>query len=328
MKIMLVTDAWHPQVNGVTYTWSYITNLIKDEHDVFVLNPYVEGSEHLPLKLQGNIPILSNASYVVEKYFNEIKPDRIHIATEGSLGLAMRQYCRKNKINYNTSYHTRLADYGWVLYGVPTFLTWLYVRWFHGCSRKVLVTTKSIAKQVGLRNCIVWGRGVDTNLFRPDIKQQKPEEKTIITVGRVSKDKNLDDFCKIPGYRKILVGDGPYLGTLKMKYPDVRFTGYIPHNDLRNIYNKANVFVFPSKFDTFGLVILEAMACGLPVVAYDVPSPNDIVEDGVTGYLGESLEENVEKAFHNLDSLSDNALQYAESQSWNSIAEQFVSHLA
>lgn len=325
---MLVTDAWHPQVNGVTYTWSYITNLIRKEHDVFILNPYVEGAEHLPLKLQGNIPILKNASYIVEKYFNKLKPDRVHIATEGSLGLAMRQYCRKNKMNYNTSYHTRLADYGWILYGVPAFLTWLYVRWFHKCSGKVLVTTKSIAKQVGLNNCIVWGRGVDTDLFSPDGKQKKPEEKTIITVGRVSKDKNLDDFCKIPGYRKILAGDGPYLSTLELKYPDVQFTGYIPHNELKNIYNRAHVFVFPSKFDTFGLVILEAMACGLPVVAYDVPSPSDIVEDGVTGYLGESLEENLEKAFRNLDALSGNALQYAESKSWNSIADQFISHLA
>jgi len=328
MKIMLVTDAWHPQVNGVTHTWSYITNLIKDDHEVFVLNPYVAGSEHLPVKLQGNIPIMTNASEIVTRHFDEHKPDKVHIATEGSLGLAMRQYCRKNSINYNTSYHTRLADYGWVLYGVPTFLTWLYVRWFHRCSRKVLVTTKSIARQLGLRNCIVWGRGVDTNLFHPDGFDKRPHGKTIITVGRVSKDKNLDDFCRIQGYRKILVGDGPYLGTLKSRYPDVEFTGYVPHDQLRNKYNEADVFVFPSKFDTFGLVILEAMACGLPVVAYDVPSPNDIIQDGLTGYLGENLDENIERTFDNLDDLSANAIGYAESQSWKSIADQFVNHLS
>lgn len=327
MKIMLVTDAWHPQVNGVTHTWSYITNLIKKDHEVIVLNPYVEGSEHLPVKIQGNIPIMTNASQIVNKHFEEHMPDKVHIATEGSLGLAMRQYCRKNSINYNTSYHTRLADYGWVLYGVPTFLTWLYVRWFHRCSRKVLVTTKSIARQLGLRNCIVWGRGVDTELFHPDGSKTRAHGKTIITVGRVSKDKNLDDFCRIPGYRKILVGDGPYLSTLKSKYPDVEFAGYIPHDKLKNKYNEADVFVFPSKFDTFGLVILEAMACGLPVVAYDVPSPNDIIRNGVTGYLGDSLDENIEKAFDNLDDLSENALGYAESQSWKSIADQFVDHL-
>jgi glycosyltransferase involved in cell wall biosynthesis len=173
MKIMLVTDAWHLQVNGVVHTWSYITNLIRKDYEITVLNPYIEGSEHLPLKLQGNIPILKNASQVVDKFYDEQLPDRVHIETEWSLGLAMRQFCIKNKINYyNTSYHTRLADYGWVLYGVPTFLTWLYVRWFHKCSRKFLVTTKSIAKQLGLSNCIVWGRGVDTGLFNPRSREE------------------------------------------------------------------------------------------------------------------------------------------------------------
>ncbi len=327
MKIMLVTDAWHPQVNGVTYTWSYITDLIKREHDVFVLNPYIDDSEHI-FKIQGNIPIVKNAQNIVEKYFEEYQPDRVHIATEASLGLAMRQYCRKNNIPYNTSYHTRLADYGWVLYGVPRVLTWLYIRWFHKCSRKVLVTTKSIAKQLALNNSIVWGRGVDTQLFSPSGRNSRESrEKTIITVGRVSKDKNLDDFCKIQGYKKILVGDGPYLSTLKSKYPDVEFTGFIAHNELVNLYNKADVFVFPSMFDTFGLVILEAMACGLPVAAYDVPSPSDIVQNGVTGFLGNNLEENIECTYDRLNELSDNAREYAESQSWNSIAEQFVAHL-
>lgn len=326
MKIMLVTDAWHPQVNGVTYTWSYITELIKDRHEVFVLNPYMPEAEHI-FKLQGNIPVVKNAAYIAKKYYEQEKPDRVHIATECSIGLAMRQYCRANKINYNTSYHTRLADYGWVLYRVPRFVTWFYVRWFHSYSKKVLVTTKSIAKQLGLRNSIVWGRGVDTRIFNAEGRRKKQPEKTIITVGRVSKDKNLDDFCKIRGYRKILVGDGPYLKTLKAKYPDVRYTGYVAHRELKNIYTKADIFVFPSKLDTFGLVILEAMACGLPVVAYNVPSPSDIVLDGHTGHLGDDLEENIERVFDKLDDFSENARKYAEKQSWNSIAEQFVSHL-
>jgi glycosyltransferase involved in cell wall biosynthesis len=143
----------------------------------------------------------------------------------------------------------------------------------------------------------------------------------------VSKDKNLDNFCRIRGYRKILVGDGPYLKTLKVRYPDVEFRGYVPHNWLKDIYTQAQAFVFPSKFDTFGLVILEAMACGLPVVAYDVPSPNEIVRNGVTGYIGESIEENIEKAFENLEDLSCGALEHAKSQSWNSIANQFITQL-
>lgn len=327
MKIMLVTDAWHPQVNGVTYTLNYITKIIENEHDIVVLNPYVEGAVHLPVRLQGNIPIITNAQYLTDKYFDDHLPDKVHIATEGSLGLAMRQFCRKNKIRFNTSYHTRLADYGQILYGVPAFLTWLYVRWFHSSSRKVLVTTKRTARELGLSNCIVWGRGVDTRCFYPSDEHRPGPEKTIITVGRVSRDKNLDDFCRIPGYRKILVGDGPYLGTLRARYPDVEFTGYVPHGELRSYYSRAHVFVFPSRFDTFGLVILEAMACGLPVVAYDVPSPNEIIRDGVTGYLGEDLEENVARAFERLGGLSRNALSYARSQGWGLIAGQFVDHL-
>jgi len=326
MKILLVTDAWHPQVNGVTFTWTYITKLLEKEHEIFVLNPYLEGSEHI-FKIQGNIPIIKNANHIAEKIFDEFEPDKVHIATEGSLGLATRQYCRRNKIPYNTSYHTRLAEYGWVLYGVPRVFTWIYIRWFHKYSKKVLVTTKSVAKQLAVRNSIVWGRGVDTDLFHPSGEKNRSGKKTIITVGRVSKDKNLDDFCKIKGYNKILVGDGPYLKTLKSNYPDVEFAGFVPHKDLVGLYNRADVFVFPSVFDTFGLVILEAMACGLPVAAYDVPSPSDIVQNGITGFLGDSLEQNIEKSYERLNELSDNARHYAESQSWNSIAEQFVAHL-
>lgn len=326
MKILLVTDAWPPQINGVAHTLSYITGLIRKEHDVAVLNPYEEGSETLPLRIH-NIPIVKNAAGLAERYFDTHSPDRVHIATEGPLGLAARQLCRKNGISYNTSYHTRLADYGRLHYGVPASLTWAYVRWFHTCSRKVLVTTRSITRQLGLSNCMVWGRGVDTELFYPEPGGRTRGEKTIITVGRVSRDKNLDHFCRIRGYRKILVGGGPYLATLKAKYPDVEFTGPVPHGELRRMYARADVFVFPSRLDTFGLVILEAMACGLPVAAYDVPSPSDIVKHGVTGYLGDDLEENIENAFANLEYVSAGALAYARSQSWDSIAEQFVNHL-
>ena len=166
------------------------------------------------------------------------------------------------------------------------------------------------------------------SLFNSSGRKERPKEKTIITVGRVSKDKNMDDFCRIKGYKKILVGDGPYLKTLKSKYDDVQFTGYVAHKELKDIYTKADIFVFPSRLDTFGLVILEAMACGLPVVAYNVPSPSDIVLDGQTGHLGDDLEGSIEKVFDRLPDFSENARKYAETQSWNSIAEQFVSHLA
>lgn len=246
------------------------------------MNPYVNGAEQLPIKLQGNIPLVKNALYIARRHYEKFMPERIHIATEGSMGIAMRQFCRENKINYNTSYHTSLAEYGWVLYGIHKFLTWFYVRWFHRCSSKVLVTTKSIAKQLALKNSVVWGRGVDAELFNPTTRQRIPHERTIITVGRVGKDKNLDDFCKISGYKKIVVGDEPYLKTLKSKYKDVEFTGYIPR----------------------------------------------IVQHGITGFLGDNIDENIELAFDNLDEISHNALKYAKSQNWQPIADQFVSHLA
>jgi len=325
MKIMLVTDAWKPQVNGVVYTLQNVISNIAD-HDIFILHPKIEGAKTL-FNLYYNIPILKNPFEVVRRYLDQQKPDRVHIATEGSLGVAARYYCKKYNIKFNTSYHTQLADYGWVLYKVPKLITMAYIKWFHSTSSRVLVSTKSIEKQLKFKNSVIWGRGVDTSIFNNKDKSNGGNENTIIFVGRVSKDKNLDDFCLIKGYNKILVGDGPYLNTLKNKYSDVIYTGFVDHKELPKWYGKARVFVFPSKHDTYGLVILEAMACGLPVAAYDVPSPCDVIENGVTGYLGDSLTENIEKIFGKYDYLSKNALEFANSKSWKSISDQFVSHL-
>ncbi len=191
----------------------------------------------------------------------------------------------------------------------------------------MLVTTKSIERQLNFKNSVVWGRGVDTSIFNAEKRTENRRGNTIIFVGRVSKDKNLDDFCSIRWYEKILVGDGPYLNTLKQRYPDVEFAGFIDHKKLPEWYNKADVFVFPSKFDTYGLVMLEAMACGLPVAAYDVPSPCDVVQNGVTGWLGDDLSKNIERVFADYTNLSNNAQKFANSKSWKSISDEFVSHL-
>lgn len=325
MKIMLVTDAWTPQVNGVVYTLRNVVENIRD-HECFVLHPNIEGAERL-FYLYYNIPFLKNPLEVVKRYFNEYQPDKVHIATEGTMGIAARYYCIKNGIKFNTSYHTQLADYVWVLYKVPKFITGSYVRWFHSSSCRVLVTTKSIEKQLGFKRSVIWGRAVNTSIFNTSENGIKRTGDTIIFVGRVSKDKNLDEFCKIKGFRKILVGDGPYLASLKSRYRDVEYTGFVKHEDLPQWYKKADVFVFPSRFDTYGLVMLEAMACGLPVVAYDVPSPCDVVQNGITGYLGDDLTENIRKVLDNYEFLSGNALEFAQSKSWSSIASQFVQHL-
>lgn len=325
MKIMLVTDAWTPQVNGVVYTLRNVVENIKD-HECFVLHPNIEGARRL-FYLYYNIPVLKNPYEVVKKYFNKFQPDHVHIATEGTMGIAARCYCARNNIKFNTSYHTQLAYYGWVLYKVPKFITRTYVKWFHSSSSKVLVTTKSIEKQLGFERSVIWGRGVNTSIFHPSNNGNERKGNTIIFVGRVSKDKNLDEFCKIKGFRKILVGDGPYLATLKSRYKDVEYTGFVKHEELPNWYKTADVFVFPSRFDTYGLVMLEAMACGLPVAAYDVPSPCDVVEHGVTGYLGDNLTQNIMNILGDYEYLSRNAVEFARSKSWSAIASQFVYHL-
>lgn len=325
MKFVLVTDAWKPQVNGVVYTLQNVVDNIAD-HEVFVLHPYVDGAKAL-FNLYYNIPILKNPYEVVKTYFEREKPERVHIATEGSLGIAARYYCIKYNIKFNTSYHTQLADYGWVLYRVPRIITQTFVNWFHSAGRRVLVTTKSVAKQLNFTNSVVWGRGVDTSLFKPTGGSGNRKSDTIIFVGRASKDKNLDEFCSITGFKKIVVGDGPYLGTLKHKYKDVQYAGFIDNRDLPEWYSRAAVFVFPSIHDTYGLVMLEAMACGLPVAAFDVPSPCDVIKNGVTGVLGDALKDNIEKILENYDYYSNNALEFAKSKSWKNVADQFTAHL-
>lgn len=167
MKVLLVTDAWVPQVNGVVITWNNIINILKKDHQVLVLHPYIEEAEQL-FTIYYDIPFVKNPFYLTRKYFERFNPDKIHIATEGSLGLAMRQYCLNNRVSYNTSYHTRLDEYGWIYYRIPRFVTKLYISWFHKYSRKVLVTTKSLGKKLGLSNYTVWARGVDTELFNCD----------------------------------------------------------------------------------------------------------------------------------------------------------------
>src|SRR5262249_14898785 len=160
------------------------------------------------------------------------------------------------------------------LYHIPAGLTRQYLSWFHGPSRKVLVPTASLIEQLAYPQAVLWSRGVDVDSFYPDCRKPSAQA-TLLYVGRVSKEKNVEAFCELTGYRRIVVGDGPHLPTLRQRYPDVEFAGFIPHEDLRKWYNRADVFVFPSTTDTFGLVMLEAMACGLPVVGFDVTGPKD-----------------------------------------------------
>jgi glycosyltransferase involved in cell wall biosynthesis len=236
----------------------------------------------------------------VGKILEEINPDYIHIATEGPLGLCARQYLDKHNYRYNTAYHTKFPEGIRALFGIPENLTWPLVRWFHKHSGKVLTTTDTMVKELrdhGFDGDVIpWTRGVDRTIFKPSDRITSIDC-VMVCVSRVSKEKNLEDFFKLdyPG-RKIMVGDGPMLEEYKANYPDVEFVGAKRGHELGDYYRMADVFVFPSRWETFGLVMIEAMACGTPVAAYPCQGPLDVIDEGVTGCMNDELKQAVKDA--------------------------------
>ena len=288
--ILIVTDNLPDQINGVVTTYKNIEACaILDGYNVVVLHPgwfrYVDcpGYNEVKIAYPRNLG----------KKIKEIDPDYIHIATEGPIGLWARKYLSLCNYRYNTAYHTKFPEGLRKLFGIPEAITWPLVRWFHKHSGKVLTTTNTMVNELrshGFDGEVVsWTRGVDRDIFDPKHRVEVTE-KYLLCVSRVSKEKNLKDFLELdyPGYRKVMVGDGPMLETYKKQYPDVIFTGYKTGTDLAEYYANAEVFVFPSRWETFGIVMIEAMACGTPVAAYDVTGPKDVVDQGVTGYLDDS----------------------------------------
>ena len=229
------------------------------------------------------------------KKIKEIAPDYIHIATEGPLGCWARKYLSLYNIRHNTAYHTKFPEGLKKLFGIPESITWRFVRWFHKHSGKVLTTTDSMVAELmahGFNGEVIpWTRGVDRSIFTPNLREDLPS-KYLLCVSRVSKEKNLEAFFELdyPGYQKIMVGDGPMLETYKKKYPDVAFTGFKTGIELARYYANAEVFVFPSKWETFGIVMIEAMACGTPIAAYNCQGPADVIDQGVTGFMVEDRE--------------------------------------
>jgi glycosyltransferase involved in cell wall biosynthesis len=259
------------------------------------------------------------------------KPDAIHIATEGPLGFAARWYCKvdKRSIPHNTSYHTKFPEYFKQYWGTPLWLGYWFIRQFHKFSTRVLVTNKSMVEELTAKDfhrLAVWNRGVDTDIFHPIKRKHNQATKPILLcVSRASAEKGLDDFCslRVDG-TKILVGDGPILADLKKKYPDVIYAGYKRGAQLAEYYQNADVFVFPSKSDTFGVVMLEAMACGTPIAAYPVTGPIDIIENGVNGHLSDNLSEAIAAALQcNRDSVYASSRAY----SWESCTQTFLDNL-
>jgi len=291
----MVTDNVPDQINGVNTTYQNIEKYaILDDYIIHTLHPgcfrYIDCPKYNEVKLA----IPSKMGQKIE----EISPDYIHIQTEGPLGLWARKYLSICGYRYNTAYHTKFPEGLKKLFGIPELVTWPLVRWFHKHSGKVLTTTDSMVAELrshGFRGEIVsWTRGVDREIFRPELRQNFPA-KYLLCVSRVSKEKNLEAFLDLdyPGYQKIMVGDGPMLETYREQYPDVTFSGFKTGTELARYYANAEVFVFPSQWETFGIVMIEAMACGTPVAAYPVQGPEDVVDEGVTGCLNSNLKQAV-----------------------------------
>ena len=289
--ILIITDNLKDQINGVVTTYKNIeTCAVRDGYNVVVLDPGWFSYIDCPGYNEVKIAYPRNMG----KKIKEISPDYIHIATEGPLGLWARAYLSLAGIPHNTAYHTKFPEGLRKLFGIPESLTWRFVRWFHKHSGKVLTTTDSMVAELKAHGfdgeVISWTRGVDRDIFTPTLREELPA-KYLLCVSRVSKEKNLEEFFELdyPGYQKIMVGDGPMLEKYKAQYPSVHFTGFKTGVDLARYYANAEVFVFPSKWETFGIVMIEAMACGTPVAAYPCQGPEDVVEQGVTGYMEEDL---------------------------------------
>ncbi|MEM8546985.1 MAG: glycosyltransferase family 1 protein [Pseudomonadota bacterium] len=328
MKIANVTDAWHPQTNGVVTTLSRtceVLNRTGYEMRMFTPQPY----KTIPCPSYPEIRLSLFAGRHLRRELEAFNPDSIHISTEGPLGFAARRYCIRNNLAFTTSYHTQFPAYIAKRFPIPESWTYRFVRWFHNAGQATLVPTPAIQRELldnRFKNPVIWGRGVDTDLYQPDEAQRENRPGPVyLYVGRIAVEKNLEAFASLAlRGRKVIVGDGPDFQSLKARFPDCEFLGYKFGQELADIFAGADVFVFPSKTDTFGLVMLEAMACGVPVAAYPVPGPIDVVQNGVTGILDESLELAAEKALV-LDRQA--CREYALAHSWERCTEQFAAQL-
>ncbi|WP_342644155.1 glycosyltransferase family 4 protein [Rhodoligotrophos ferricapiens] len=331
LKLLIVTDAWHPQVNGVVQTLSRtIEELTAAGHTISLLTP--EPFRTLPLPSYPEIRLAIPRPGAVTAIIETANPDAVHIATEGVLGLLARRHCLRHNRPFTTSYHTRFPEYIEARVRSPLIgramrrLGYDVLRWFHGPSRAVMVGTPSMARALaaeGFRAIKLWTRGVDHALFHPARRVELDcPGPVMLYVGRVAVEKNLDAFLSLPlPGTKYVVGDGPDLPRLKGLYPETIFTGFLHGEALAAMMASADVFVFPSRTDTFGLVLLEAMASGVPVAAFPVPGPGDIIEDGISGALDEDLGSAITRA---LTCSREAARARSLTYSWQRTAEIFV----
>jgi glycosyltransferase involved in cell wall biosynthesis len=308
VKIVIASDAWHPQVNGVVRSLSItVEGLRRSGHDVEIIEP--SRFLTIPCPTYPEIRLSLACARKVRKILDEARPESIHIATEGPIGWAARSWCIRNGRRYTTAFHTRFPDYVSIRTGIPVDWMWKVMRRFHGPAEKTFAATRSLAQELnsrGLERTHIWPRGVDLKQFNPDVPPHPAmaglPRPILLNVGRVAPEKNIEAFIDldIEG-SKVVVGGGPALDKMRTAYPDVLFLGPKHGSELAAAYTAADVFVFPSRTDTFGLVNIEALACGLPVAAYPVAGPLDILgtkEQGIhrgRGRIG-ALDEDLAKA--------------------------------
>jgi len=341
MKIALCTDAWHPQVNGVVRTLATtIERVTARGHEVMLVTPNQFFTFGLPGYREILLAMLPR--FRTRRMLRDFDPDIVHIATEGPIGWAARGWCKANDVPFTSAFHTRFPDYAAVRTGLSPDRFWPIMRRFHASSHAVLVSTPTLAAELaghGLTQATPWSRGIDASLFHPGHAPLEAlaglPRPIMLNVGRVAVEKNLEAFLSadVPG-SKVVVGNGPDLAQLRARYPQVHFLGALSGAPLAQAYCSADVFVFPSRTDTFGLVMIEAMACGLPVAAYPVAGPIDVVGMGGLGPDGDlpqpvgALDEDLETAIAQALACDRTAAAaHGGNFSWERATDQFLDAL-
>jgi glycosyltransferase involved in cell wall biosynthesis len=331
VRIALATDAWTPQTNGVVTTLTATAATLElFGHEARVISP--QGLSSIACPSYPEIRLAISPGPHVARELKAFRPHAIHIATEGPVGLAVRRYCRARRVPFTTSYHTRYPEYLRARWPIPLTVSYAWLRRFHHPAARTFVSSTTLQSQLsarGFRHLHLWRRGVDLRRFQPQAPHpllaglSRP---VMACVGRLAVEKNLEAFLalELPG-TKLVIGDGPQREALTARYPDVVFAGYRFGNELPALLSGADVLVFPSLTDTFGLVMVEALACGVPVAAFPVPGPLDVIAQDVTGVLHADLRVAITSALRLERSVCATA---AAGFSWDAATVQFVTGLA
>jgi glycosyltransferase involved in cell wall biosynthesis len=328
MKILIATDAWWPQINGVVQTLaSTISELQRRSISTHVISP--QDFRNAPMPGYREIRLAWPVLAKMRSILNTFQPDHVHIATEGPIGWAMRRVCLKQGRRFTTCYHTRFPEYLRERLPVPVKATYRVFRRFHNASNGMMVATDTIERDLkarGFNNLMRWSRGVDIAAFRPGLPQVLDLPRPIfLSVGRLAPEKNIAAFLSLdlPG-TKVVVGDGPMGAALRAQFPQAVFLGVKSHEDLPAIYSSADVFVFPSLTDTFGLVLVEALACGLPVAALRAPGPVDVIGTSGAGIVSDDLQQAALAALKIDRNL---CRRHAETFTWERATDQFLANI-